>query len=99
MGVDLLPGGRASISIGAATAIDGPAGKETVKLAYITGTGFAPRPVWLDKDHRFFGFAGEISLLPAGYEKAGPQLKKVQEATEAGRRPRRQWCAMSPANS
>ena len=83
MGVDLLPGGRASISIGAATAIDGPAGKETVKLAYITGTGFAPRPVWLDKDHRFFGFAGEISLLPAGYEKAGPQLKKVQEATEA----------------
>ena len=83
MGVDLLPGGRASISIGAATEIDGPAGKETVKLAYITGTGFAPRPVWLDKDHRFFGFAGEISLLPAGYEKAGPQLKKVQEATEA----------------
>ncbi len=83
-GIDLLPGGRASISIGAATEIDGPAGKETVKLAYITGAGFAPSPVWLDKDHRFFGFAGEISLLPAGYEKAGPQLKKVQEATEAG---------------
>jgi len=82
-GLDLLPSGRASISIGAATEIDGPAGKETVKLAYITGAGFAPRPVWLDKDHRFFGFAGEISLLPAGYEKAGPQLKKVQEATEA----------------
>ena len=82
-GIDLLPGGRASISIGAPTEIDGPAGKETVKLAYITGAGFAPSPVWLNKDHRFFGFAGEISLLPAGYEKAGPQLKKVQEATEA----------------
>jgi imidazolonepropionase-like amidohydrolase len=82
-GIDLLPGGRASISIGAPTEIDGPAGKETVKLAYITGTGFAPSPVWLDKDHRYFGNAGVISLLPAGYEKAGPKLKEVQEATEA----------------
>lgn len=97
-GLDLLPSGRASISIGAATEIDGPAGKETVKLAHITGAGFAPSPVWLDKDHRFFGFAGEISLLPAGYEKAGPQLKKVQEATEAAmvRDVARQF--LSPAN-
>lgn len=82
-GINLLPGGRASISIGAPTEIDGPAGKETVKLAYITGAGFAPWPVWLDKDHRYFGNAGVISLLPAGYEKAGPKLKEVQEATEA----------------
>lgn len=82
-GIDLLPGGRASISIGAPTEIDGPAGKETVKLAYITGVGFAPSPVWLDKDHRYFGNAGVTSLLPAGYEKAGPKLKEVQDATTA----------------
>ena len=82
-GIDLLPGGRASISIGAATEIEGPAGKESVKLAYITGSGFAPSPVWLDKNNRFFGSAGVISLLPAGYEKAGPKLKEVQDATEA----------------
>ena len=82
-GIDLLPGGRASISIGAATEIDGPAGKESVKLAYITGSGFAPSPVWLDKNNRYFGNAGVISLLPAGYEKAGPKLKEVQDATEA----------------
>ena len=82
-GIDLLPGGRASISIGAATEIEGPAGKESVKLAYITGSGFAPSPVWLDKNNRYFGNAGVISLLPAGYEKAGPKLKEVQDATEA----------------
>lgn len=82
-GIDLLPGGRASISIGKATEIDGPAGKQPVKLAYITGSGFAPSPVWLDKNNRYFGHAGVISLLPAGYEAAGPKLKEVQEATEA----------------
>lgn len=82
-GIDLLPGGRASISIGKATEIDGPAGKEAVKLAYITGAGFSPSPVWLDKDNRYFGNAGVISLLPAGYEAVGPKLKQVQEATEA----------------
>jgi hypothetical protein len=53
-GIDLLPGGKATISIGAATEIEGPAGKESVKLAYITGSGFAPSPVWLDKNDRLF---------------------------------------------
>lgn len=82
-GIELLPGGRASISIGKATEIDGPKGKQTVKLAYITGIGFAPSPVWLDADSRYFGNAGVISVLPAGYEAVGPKLKEIQDATEA----------------
>lgn len=82
-GVGLLPGGRARITIGAATEIDGPSGKQTVKLAHISGLGFAPSAVWLDKDNRYFGFAGVISLLPAGYEAAGPRLKEIQDAAEA----------------
>lgn len=82
-GIDLLPGGRASISIGRATQIAGPSGPKTVKLAYITGFGFSPSPVWLDQNNRFFGNAGGISLLPAGYEKAGPKLKAIQEQTTA----------------
>jgi imidazolonepropionase-like amidohydrolase len=82
-GVDLLPGGRASISIGKATQIDGPSGPRTVKLAYITGFGFAPSPVWLDENDRYFGNAGVVSLLPAGYEKSGPKLKAIQEETTA----------------
>lgn len=82
-GIDMLPSGRAVISIGATTEIDGPSGKEEVKLAFITGAGFAPSPVWLSKDKRFFGNVGVISLLPAGYEKAAPRLKAAQEAAEA----------------
>jgi imidazolonepropionase-like amidohydrolase len=82
-GIDLLPGGHASIAIAKATEIDGPAGKETVKLAFITGYGFSPATVWLDKNDRFFGNVGSLSLLPAGYEAAAPLLKSTQEAAEA----------------
>lgn len=82
-GIDLLPGGRASISIGKSTEIDGPAGKKTVKLAFITGFGFSPAPFWLDSKNQFFGNAGAISLLPAGYEKVGPKLKTMQEDAQA----------------
>ena len=97
-GIDLLPAGRATISIGKATQIDGPSGPRTVKLAYITGFGFAPSPVWLDENDRYFGNAGVISLLPAGYEKAGPKLKVIQEETTAAlvRDVARQF--LSPAN-
>jgi imidazolonepropionase-like amidohydrolase len=82
-GIDLLPGGRASITIGKPTEIDGPSGKEVVKLAFITGFGFSPSPIWLDKNDRFFANVGGISLLPAGYETLGPQLKEAQEQAEA----------------
>lgn len=82
-GIEMLPAGRATLSIGKATEIDGPAGKEVVKLAFITGFGFSPSAIWLDKDNRFFGNAGGISLLPAGYEAVGPRLKEIQEAEEA----------------
>lgn len=83
-GIDLLPTGRAKITIGKETEIEGPGGPRTVKLAFVTGYGFAPRPLWLDADNRYFGDAGEISLLPEGYEKAGPRLKEIQdEATAA----------------
>lgn len=82
-GIEMLPAGRMSISIGKPTEIDGPAGKEPVKLAFVSGFGFSPSPIWLDGKDRFFGQAGVISLLPAGYEAAGPKLKDIQEAATA----------------
>jgi imidazolonepropionase-like amidohydrolase len=82
-GIDLLPNGHASITIGGSTQIDGPQGPKTVKLAFIKGAGFAPQPIWLDGDNHFFGFAGTISLLPEGFEKAGPALKDVQDKATA----------------
>ena len=82
-GIDLLPNGHASISIGQSFTIDGPEGQKSVKLAFIKGFGFSPNPVWLDRDNRYFGFAGTISLLPEGYEKNGPKLKDIQDQATA----------------
>jgi len=78
-GLDLLPTGHASISIGQPVQIDGPQGKKTVKLAFLRGYSFAPSPVWLDDANHFFGNAGTISLLPEGYEANGPKLKDIQD--------------------
>jgi hypothetical protein len=64
--------------------IDGPHGPKTVKLAFVQGYGFSPVPLWLDSDDHFFGVAGDMSLLPEGYEDSGPKLKAFQdEATAA----------------
>jgi hypothetical protein len=82
-GIDLLPTGHASITIGQSVPIDGPQGPKTVKLAFIKGFGFAPQAVWLDADNHYFGFAGVIALLPEGFEKAGPKLKEIQDAATA----------------
>jgi len=83
-GIDLLPTGHATLNILQSVQIDGPQGPKTVKLAFLRGTGFSPSPVWLDSDNHFFGNAGIISLLPEGYEAAGPKLKEIQdEATAA----------------
>lgn len=82
-GIDLLPSGHAEIAIGAPTTISGPQGSKSVKLAFIRGLDFSPRPVWLDADDRYFGDAGVISFLPAGYEKAGPILKDIQDKATA----------------
>ena len=82
-GIDLLPNGHGSISIGQSLQIDGPQGPKTLKLAFLRGFGFSPYPVWLDSDNRYFGTAGIIALLPEGYEKAAPKLKEVQDAATA----------------
>lgn len=82
-GIDLLPNGHASITLGQSVQIDGPQGPKTVKLAFIKGYGFSPNPVWLDSDNHFFGFAGVISMLPEGYESDGPKLKDVQDQATA----------------
>ena len=83
-GLDLLPNGHATLTMGQTVQIEGPQGPKAVKLAFIKGTGFSPNPIWLDGDNHLFGFAGVLSLLPEGYEKAGPKLKEIQdEATAA----------------
>ncbi len=82
-GIDLLPTGHGSISIGAPVQIDGPQGPKTIRLAFLNGYGFSPAPVWLDSDNHFFGNAGVISVLPEGYEQNGPKLKDIQDKATA----------------
>jgi imidazolonepropionase-like amidohydrolase len=83
-GIDLLPNGHASLSMGQTVQIEGPQGPKTVRLAFVKGYGFSPNPLWLDDSNHFFGFAGILSLLPEGYEKAGPKLTEIQnDATAA----------------
>lgn len=82
-GIDMLPSGHASVTIGEEAEITGPDGPETVKLAFVKGFGFAPSPFWVTEDDRFFGFAGGMSLLPAGYEANAPKLKEISDAATA----------------
>jgi imidazolonepropionase-like amidohydrolase len=82
-GVDMLPSGHAVIKIGRSVPIDGPKGREIVKLAYISGFGYAPSPVWLDVNNRYFGFAGGMAMLPEGYEGIRATLKAVSDAETA----------------
>ncbi|WP_294331697.1 amidohydrolase family protein [uncultured Sphingomonas sp.] len=97
-GIDLLPNGHASITIGKAVEVDGPGGKKTLKLAFVQGTGFSPSPVWLDAQNRFFGFSGGMVFLPAGFEAAGPKLKEVQDKETAAMVREVAHRFLSPAN-
>ncbi len=82
-GIDLLPTGHATLKIGEATEVTGAQGSRTARLAFVSGFGFSPVPVWLDGDNRYFGIAGGISLLPEGYESNGPKLKDIQDRATA----------------
>ena len=82
-GLDLLPTGHASIAIKQTVQVTGPQGPKNVKLAFISGYGFSPSPVWLDSDNHFFGNAGFVSLLPDGYESNGIKLKDIQDKATA----------------
>ncbi len=79
-GIEMLPSGRARITIGEPVEVAGPNGTETVRLAFVRGMGFTPQPLWLDADNRFFGFAGGMAMLPEGYEANREKLKNIQDA-------------------
>ena len=82
-GVELLPSGKASLSLGPTLSIDGPHGPETVQLAWIRGVLPSPMPVWIGEDRKFFANVGGMSLVPAGYEGAVKAMRDTQEAAIA----------------
>ena len=68
-GIELLPSGRASLTVGPGLTIEGPSGPKAVKLAFVRGILASPFPVWLDDQNHYFADVGGISVLPAGYER------------------------------
>ena len=67
-GIDLLPSGRATMTVGPGLTITGPNGDKAVRLAFVRGILASPFPVWLDNQNRYFADIGGISLLPQDYE-------------------------------
>ena len=63
------------------------AGRSTeVSLYAMSGLDFAPTPVWLDGDGRFFGtIDGWTHIVPEGWEPAASQLVKAQGEWQARR--------------
>jgi imidazolonepropionase-like amidohydrolase len=82
-GVDLLPSGHATLTVGPSMAIQGPAGPKTVKLAFVRGVLSSPFPVWLDEQNRYFADIGWISVVPVGFEANAKAMRDLQEATIA----------------
>jgi imidazolonepropionase-like amidohydrolase len=75
----LLPAGEASIE---------PAGKSTTGKTElteyrITGLGFSPQSIWLDRDGAASSVSSWFSVVPDGMESAIPQLRVAQEITGA----------------
>lgn len=82
-GVDLLPSGRATLTIGPSLSIDGPSGPKTVQLATVRGILATPVYLWLDEKDEYFADVGWISVMPAGFEAAAPSMRKLEEETTA----------------
>lgn len=82
-GVTLLPSGHASMKVGPSLTVQGPNGPKTIKLAFIRGILATPVPVWLDEQNKYFGDAGWISVLPAGFEANAKAMRDTQEAATA----------------
>jgi imidazolonepropionase-like amidohydrolase len=82
-GIDLLPSGHATLSIGPSLTIQGPGGPKTVKLAFVRGVLSSPFPIWLDDQNRYFADVGWISVMPEGYEANAKAMRDLQEATIA----------------
>lgn len=80
----LLPAGAASIEAAGNVDVSTSTGKATLTHYLITGLGFTPTDVWLDRDGNT---AAQVSswftVVPTAYRDAVPQLQTAQDATDA----------------
>ncbi|MEY2576481.1 MAG: hypothetical protein QOF80_1968 [Verrucomicrobiota bacterium] len=75
----LLPAGEASIEAAGKVTT----GKGELTEYRITGLGFSPQPIWLDKNGIASSISGWFSVVPDGSESAIKELQQAQEKTDA----------------
>ena len=81
--VDLLPSGKARLTLHDTVIVDGPGGAKTLQMGFMRGVMQSPVPVWLDEDLKYFGQVGYLTMLPKGYEGALAILRDTQDAATA----------------
>lgn len=82
-GVPLIPNGTTRLTKGRTATVTGPSGSQQVQMAFLSGLGMTPFPVWLDSQGKFWGQVGWISTLPAGWEGNAKALRDMQETAMA----------------
>jgi imidazolonepropionase-like amidohydrolase len=75
----LLPAGEASLEEAGKAKTD----KGELTQYRITGLGFSPQSIWLDREGIAATVSSWFSIVPEGLESAIPQLQKAQEETDA----------------
>jgi hypothetical protein len=75
----LLPAGEATIERAARVA----SGNSELTEYRISGLGFSPRSIWLDRQGRAASVSSWFSVLPEGRESAIDQLRTAQQKTDA----------------
>ncbi len=75
----LLPAGEATIEkLGKVTA-----GNTAYTEYRITGLGFSPQPIWLDRNRTSASVSSWFSVVPDGLESSIPRLQNAQQKTDA----------------
>jgi imidazolonepropionase-like amidohydrolase len=77
----LLPAGEATIEEAGKVTL--PSGKGELIQYRITGLGFSPQSLWLDRSGTAASVSSWFSVVPGGLESAIPQLRTAQEKTNA----------------
>jgi Amidohydrolase family len=77
----LLPAGEASIEQTQKVTL--PSGKGELTECRITGLGFSPQPIWLDRNGTPASVSPWFSVVPDGVESSIQQLRDAQQKTDA----------------
>jgi cytosine/adenosine deaminase-related metal-dependent hydrolase len=83
----LLPAGEASLEKRGELKIEAGGRSRTVMQYAVTGLDFAPTPVWLDPDGKFFAivYGSWQAVVPEGWESAVESMEKAQNRFEEER--------------